>query len=250
MRVLIAGETWSTHKIEIKGFSAYTTSAYDVGLTELVEALTAHGHEVEHIANHEAIERFPWTLEEFEAHDVIIMSDIPADTIQLHPAVFDRGERKPDRLRVLADYVRGGGGALMVGGYMSFSGIEGKARYQTTPLAAVLPVRMLGMDDRIESPEGVNPSVVEQHEILRDIPSEWPYFLGYNRIEAKPDATVLMTVDEDPFLVIGVAGEGRTAAFASDCSPHWGSPEFLAWPHYGTFWSQLIAWLGGGRAAQ
>src|SRR5206468_9282775 len=112
---------------------------------------------------------FPWTLAEFQAYDVVVMSDIPADTIQLHPAVFDRGERTPDRLRVLADYVRAGGGALMVGGYMSFSGIEGKARYQTTPLAEVLSVWMLGTDDRIETPEGVNPTVTEQHEILNGI---------------------------------------------------------------------------------
>jgi uncharacterized membrane protein len=246
MRVLIAGETWSTHKIEIKGFAAYTTGAYDVGLTEWAEALRAAGHEVIHIANHEAIDRFPWTLEEFQAYDVVVLSDIPADTIQLTPAVFDRGERTPDRLRVLADYTRAGGGVLMVGGYMSFSGIEGKGHYQTTPLADVLPITMLVGDDRIETPEGVNPEVRSEHEILRDIPGAWPYFLGYNRLLAKPDSTVLLAVEDDPFLVVGDAGSGRAAAFASDCSPHWGSPEFLAWPHYGPFWSQLIEWLGSG----
>lgn len=247
MRVLIAGETWTTHKIEVKGFSSYTTGVYDVGLTEWVQALEAHGHEVTHIANHEAIEQFPWKIEDFQVYDVVVMSDIPADTIQLHPAVFDRGERTPDRLRVLADFARSGGGLLMVGGYMSFSGIEGKARYQATPLADVLPVEMLGMDDRVETPEGVNPEVREQHEILRNVPAEWPYFLGYNRIIAKNDASVLLGVGDDPFLVVGNAGGGRTAAFASDCSPHWGSPEFLAWDHYGPFWSQLIEWLGSGR---
>jgi uncharacterized membrane protein len=244
---LIAGETWSTHKIEIKGFAAYTTGAYDVGLTEWADALRTHGHEIVHIANHEAIEQFPWKLEEFQEYDVVVMSDIPADTIQLHPAVFDRGERTPDRLRVLADYARAGGGVMMVGGYMSFSGIEGKARYQTTPLADVLPVQMLGTDDRIETPEGVNPEVTQDHEVVREVPREWPYFLGYNRVVAKPNTTVVLAVGDDPFLVLGTAGAGRTAAFTSDCSPHWGSPEFLAWPSYGRFWSQLIEWLGSAR---
>jgi uncharacterized membrane protein len=246
MRVLIAGETWSTHKIEIKGFAAYTTSAYDVGLREWAEALRSAGHQVTHIANHEAIEIFPWTLKDFQAHDVVVLSDIPADTIQLHPRVFDHGERTPDRLRVLADFANSGGGVLMVGGYMSFSGIEGKAHYQATAVADVLPVTMMVGDDRIERPEGVNPVAQAEHPVLRDIPAEWPYFLGYNRLKAKPDATVVMTVDDDPFLVVGTAGSGRAAAFASDCSPHWGSPEFLAWPHYGRFWGQLIEWLGGG----
>jgi len=249
LRVLIAGETWSTHKIEIKGFAAYTTSAYDVGLTEWVAALEAHGHEIDHIANHEAIERFPWTLEEFEAYDAVVLSDIPADTIQLHPDVFDRGLKRPDRLRVLADYARAGGGVLMVGGYMSFSGIEGKAHYEATPLAEVLPVRMLGHDDRIETPDGVHPKVRQEHEVVRGMPGEWPYFLGYNRVAAKDDATVVMEISDAPFLVLGQAGPGRTAAFTSDCSPHWGSPEFLSWPHYGQFWSQLIDWLGGGGRA-
>lgn len=246
MRVLIAGETWSTHKIEIKGFAAYTTGAYDVGLAEWADALRAAGHEMTHIANHEAIERFPWSIEEFQEYDVVVLSDIPADTIQLHPRVFDRGERTPDRLRVLAEFVRGGGGLLMVGGYMSFSGIEGKAHYQFTPLVDVLPVVMLPADDRVELPEGVNPTVAQgDHPILAGVPAEWPYFLGYNRVEAKAGAEVLMTADDDPFLIIGAHGEGRVAAFASDCSPHWGSPEFMAWPHYGRFWGQLIDWLGG-----
>jgi uncharacterized membrane protein len=245
VRVLIAGETWVTHKVEIKGFTTYSTGGYAVGLTELVDALRGHGHEVVHVTNHEAGERFPWTLDDFAPYDVVILSDIAADTIQLTPAVIDRGERTPDRLRVLREHVEDGHGLLMVGGYMSFSGFEGKARYQSTPLAAALPVELLGHDDRVEAPEGITPSVVGQHAVLDGISPDWPYFLGYNRVRAKPDAEVVMMVEDDPFLVLGSYGRGRTAAFASDCSPHWGSPEFLAWPDYANFWSRLVAWLGG-----
>ena len=245
VRVLIAGETWITHKVEIKGFAAYSTGGYAVGLTKLVEGLTEHGHEVTHITNHDAVERFPWTADEFAPFDVVVLSDIAADTIQLTPAV-QSGERTPDRLRVLKEHVEAGHGLLMVGGYMSFSGFEGKARYQATPLAAALPVELLGHDDRVETPQGVTPTVRAAHAVLDGIDQDWPYFLGYNRLVAKSDADVVMTVDDDPFLVLGAAGRGgRTAAFASDCSPHWGSPEFLAWPDYARFWSQLVGWLGG-----
>jgi uncharacterized membrane protein len=245
MQVLIAGETWVTHKVELKGFSTYSTGSYAVGLTELVSGLEAHGHEVTHIANHEAVEAFPWSVEDFERYDVVVLSDISADTIQLHPDCTERGQRTPDRLRVLADHIHRGHGLLMVGGYMSFSGFEGKARYQSTPLGPVLPVALLGHDDRVEAPEGVSPEVRAEHDVLDGIADEWPYFLGYNRLVAREDAEVVMTVGPDPFLVLGTFGEGRTAAFASDCSPHWGSPEFLAWPHYGRFWGQLVGWLGG-----
>jgi len=245
MHVLIAGETWMTTRVEVKGYATYSTGSYAVGLTALVEALEGRGNEVTHIANHEAVEAFPWTLDELDPFDVVILSDISADTIQLHPACTDRGERRPDRLRLLAEHVRGGHGLLMVGGYMSFSGFEGKARYQATPLASVLPVELLGHDDRIETPEGVTPELRAPHAVLDGIPGEWPHFLGYNRLIAKSDAEVVLTVGDDPFLVLGAAGGGRTAAFASDCSPHWGSPEFLAWPGYGRLWGQLVDWLGG-----
>jgi uncharacterized membrane protein len=245
MHVLIAGETWVTTSIEVKGFSAYSTSSYAVGLTELVNGLRTNGHEVTHIPNHEVVDAFPWSLEQLEPFDVVVLSDVSADTIQLHPDCTVRGERTPDRLRVLAEHVRVGHGLLMVGGYMSFSGFEGKARYQSTPLAPVLPVELLGHDDRIEAPDGVTPAVAAPHAVLEGISPDWPYFLGYNRLIAKSDAEVLMTVGDDPFLVVGGPGEGRIAAFASDCSPHWGSPAFLSWPDYGRFWGQLITWLGG-----
>jgi uncharacterized membrane protein len=245
MHVLIAGETWITHKVEVKGFSSYSTGSYAVGLDRLVDGLHEHGHEVTHVTNHDAVERFPWSLDEFEPFDVVVLSDISADTIQLHPACVERGERMPDRLRLLREHVEQGHGLLMVGGYMSFSGFEGKARYQSTPLAPILPVELLGHDDRVETPEGVTPSVRSAHVVLDGIGSDWPHFLGYNRLQAKDEATVALVVDDDPFLVLATAGKGRTAAFASDCSPHWGSPEFLAWRDYGRFWSQLVTWLSG-----
>jgi uncharacterized membrane protein len=249
-KILIAGETWVSNKVEVKGFSAYSTSSYGIGLTELVEALEQSGHEVTHIPNHEAIEAFPWDVAAASSYDVIMLSDIAADTLQIHPDCFDHGKRTPDRLRVLADYTAAGGGLIMVGGYMSFSGIEGKAHYQATPLARVLPVGMLGYDDRMETCEGVVPKVEREHEVLAGIAGEWPFFLGYNQLTAKPDAELVMSIEGDPFLVLGRHGDGRTAAFASDCSPHWGSPEFLAWEHYARFWGQLVDWLGANAISE
>lgn len=196
--------------------------------------------------NHLVVEDFPYTADELaERCDVIIMSDIPADSFLLPSAVFVRGERRPNRLAAIAEFVRRGGGLVMVGGYMSFSGFDGHARYGLTPLADVLPVTTLVHDDRIETPEGVVPAVVAEHELLAGVPSEWPFFLGYNRTIAKADATTLMTVGGDPFLVVEEVGQGRSVAFASDCSPHWGSPAFMSWPYYGQFWTRLVNWAAG-----
>ena len=43
---------------------------------------------------------------------------------------------------------------MMIGGYYSFQGINGGARYHRTPVEEVLPVECLPYDDRVEVPEG------------------------------------------------------------------------------------------------
>lgn len=245
-RILFAGESWSTYAVHTKGANSYTTSAYEEGAKDLLAALASSGFDVSYMRNHEAAEGFPYTPEELASRfDVVVLSDIPADSLLLPHAVFAKGEKRPNRLRSLAKFVERGGGLLMVGGYMSFAGFEGRARYASTPLAEALPVEISHHDDRVEEPEGVNPVVARQHPILEGVSGNWPYFLGYNRFKAKAGSEVILSVGEDPFLVIDRRGSGRVAAFASDCSPHWGSPEFIAWPHYSTFWSRLTAWLAG-----
>ncbi len=243
-RVLLAGESWNTYAIHTKGASAYSTTGYEEGADQLIESLRSTGYDVTYLPNHLVPEQFPYTTEELRAkYDIVILSDLPADSLLLPNAVFVRGERRPNRTRSLAEFAARGGGLLMIGGYMSFSGFEGRARYSSTALAEALPVTMAQHDDRIELPEGVNPQVNEVHEILNGIDQDWPYFLGYNRFVAKESAQVLMTSGDDPFLVVGEHGRGRVAAFASDCSPHWGSPEFMAWSYYAKFWSNLVSWL-------
>lgn len=132
----------------------------------------------------------------------------------------------------------------MIGGYLSFSGIEGKAGYPRTALADVLPVVMMDGDDRREAPEGVSVEIVEpRHPAVKGLPSAWPRFLGYNRLRPRPDATVIARAGEDVFLAAGEYGKGRTLAFASDCGPHWGPPQFVEWPQYGALWTGFVRWL-------
>ena len=52
-------------------------------------------------------------------------------------------------------------GLLMVGGYLTFQGIDGKAAYRGTPVEATLPVELMATDDRVESPEGVVPDMTQ-----------------------------------------------------------------------------------------
>ena len=69
---------------------------------------------------------------------------------------------------------------------MSFCGLEGKARYGMTPLADVLPVKIMNYDDRIDSPEGVSPVIVDKgHPLVKGIEEPWPRYLGYNYLEER-----------------------------------------------------------------
>lgn len=245
VRVLLAGESWISYGIHIKGFGAYTTGTYEEGVGPLAHALEGFA-ELVYIPNHQAISGFPDTAEELAAFDVVLFSDIGADTLLLHPDTLLRSIVRPNRLRAVQEFVAQRGGFGMIGGYMSFAGYEGKANYRNTPIAEILPVMIEAGDDRIEIPEGFNPEVVDAvHPILQGIPGEWPVLLGYNRFAVKSNAQVLMRYGDDPFLVVGTYGKGRTLAYASDCSPHWGSPQFVKWEYYIPFWRQMIKWLAG-----
>lgn len=104
MEVLIAGESWVTYSVHMKGFSSFTTGEYETGLESLVMALRTDDIEVAHIANHVASKDFPTQASELSRFNVIVLSDIGADTLQLHPEAFLHGKRAPDRLQLINGY--------------------------------------------------------------------------------------------------------------------------------------------------
>jgi uncharacterized membrane protein len=243
---LLAGEAWTSISFDIKGFDFFSRSTYHEAIGPLRDALEENGIETEYIPTGVAATEFPLSAEEIAEYDVVVLSDIGYNTLALPPATFDEFERRPNRLRLIEEFVRAGGGLAMVGGYLSFMGFNGKARYKGTPVETALPVTMQTYDDRVERSDGVTPVRRDvDHPVVDGVPAEWPAMLGYNRVEADDDARELVRVDDDPLLVVGDHGEGRSAAFTSDCAPHWGSPEFTDWDHYGDVWSNLVEWLAG-----
>lgn len=244
LRVLLAGESWIAHTVHMKGFDEFTTTEYDEGGQWLIDGLRANDIEVDYLPNHVAPREFPATVKEMNEYDAILLSDIGSNTLHLHPATFFRSEKTADRLQGLKEYVEQGGGLVMIGGYMSFSGINAIARYQKTPVADVLPAVMVDGDDRVEVPDGATVEVVApEHPIVAGIDGDWPQFLGYNQLVERPDTEVIVRRGDDVFVAAGEYGKGRSLVFASDCGPHWGPPEFVNWEHYGRFWAQAVRWL-------
>jgi len=244
-RILIAGESWITATTHTKGVDEFTAHSYTEGVAQLRTALEAGGHEVVHLPAHLVPTDFPETQEALSTWDVVVLSDIGVNSLQLAPGVFERSIPGRDRVQELATWVRAGGALLMVGGYLSFSGWQGRAGFARTEIADVLPVDVLVGDDRVERPAGVVATVLDaDHPALGGVSGEWPALLGYNRTVVKPGAVELARLGDDPLVVVGEAGAGRTAVFTSDCSPHWAPPAFCEqWPGYADVFQGLVAWL-------
>ena len=243
-KILIAGESWTSHTIHIKGFDTFTTSKYEEGVKWFKEGLEKNGVEVDYIPNHLAPEKFPVTLEELKKYDVVFLSDIGSNTLLLPDQVFAKGMKVPNRCELLKEYVNEGGAFVMIGGYMSFTGVDAKTRYGETAIKDILPVKLLDKDDRQELPQGVNPKKVKEHKIFKGIDEEFPYFLGYNKtIGCSEIGEILAEINGDPFIVAGNFGKGKSLAFTSDFAPHWGSMEFVEWKYYDKLWLNIISWL-------
>ena len=250
-RVLLVGESWVTSATHFKGWDHFGSTTFHLGAEPLVEALADSAFDLTYMPAHEAAANFPLTADGLQDWRGIILSDIGANTILLHPDVWLHSKRVPNRLKLIRDYVAGGGGLLKVGGYLSYQGINGTARFRGTPVADVLPVQILPYDDRVELPEGFHPEVVgpEEHPILAGLGRDWPPLLGINEVTVRSgrDAQLLARLPDEegghPLLVCGAHGKGRVVCWTSDIGPHWLPPEFADWPGYARLWRQILGWI-------
>jgi uncharacterized membrane protein len=248
-RALIAGESWIMHTIHQKGVDSFNTTAYGTGHQWLQAALEGGGWEVVHLPNHLAPAEFPISSAELDAYDVVFLSDIGANSLLLSPTTFERSLVTANRLTLLRDWVAGGGGLVMVGGYLTFQGIEGKGQYGGTAVEEALPVTIARYDDRVETPQGVMPVVsAPDHPLALGLPETWPAILGYNRLKAREAGTVVAEAGQDPLLAAWKYGQGHAVAFASDCGPHWAPPAFVEWEGYSTLWQNIANWTAGSRS--
>jgi uncharacterized membrane protein len=249
-KVLLAGESWVSAATHYKGFDQFGSVTFHLGAEPLVAALKDSPFELDYLPAHEAAEKFPASLAALNDYAAVILSDIGSNTILLHPDVWLRSQTFPNRLRLLKEWVLGGGAIAMIGGYYSFQGIDGRARWRRTPVEDVLPVTCLAFDDRVEIPEGAVPVIREPgHPIVKGIEAAWPPVLGVNEVVVRADRPVeiIAALPDDqgghPLLVAAEAGKGRTVAWTSDIGPHWLSPQFCSWMGYRTLWLQMLAWL-------
>jgi uncharacterized membrane protein len=164
-------------------------------------------------------------------------------------------------LPLIANFVREGGGFVMLGGDLSFS----EGGYAATAIEEILPVRLPHAGPLVDTtpfrPQitaaGLTHPITQLAFDRQDNIKLWqrlPLQSGTNNIlGAKPSATVLATHprrrgSDGPMPVLSVweAGKGRAMALTTDSSWRWGfhRPEGGTTPQiYHRFWQSAIRWL-------
>lgn len=151
---------------------------------------------------------------------------------------YSSSQMLPAVQEIVLKQVRAGSGLLMIGGWESFHGHGGD--WNGSPVAAALPVEISNEDDRINCDQPALVMKASGHEIVAELP--WyerpPTIGGFNRVVARPGTQTVLLVEritvlymagrwefrpyqQDPLLVIGTHGKGRTAALMTDLAPHW-----------------------------
>jgi uncharacterized membrane protein len=183
--------------------------------------------------------------EHLPSFDAVILQDIDAVTYKL-----------ARHLPALADYVRGGGGLIMVGGPSAFAG----GGYARSPLESVLPVELRPSEPPFDTADFV-PRYTEAgrsapvlHGVTELFGDELPTFTGSNTLgPARPGSIVLWEHPNRragqapmPVLALGEAGDGRSIALGVDGTHELSFSEFAdraAGRGYGALWDGLVGWL-------
>lgn len=247
-RVLLAGESWISQATHYKGFDSFSSTTFHTGADAFIATAAKEGIDIEQIYAHDVPQKFPRTRDELAAYDVVILSDIGANSFVLPPETWLAGRKSPNRLVELAAWTRNGGGLMMAGGYLSFQGFQARANFARSPLADVLPVQMLDCDDRAEVPEGGSCKVTDTtHPVGQAWAGQAPELLGYNVVTARPGADVVATVNDDVLIASWQVDAGRALVWTSDIGPHWCPDEFLGWDGFAPVIGAMLRWLGASE---
>ena len=248
LKVLYAGDSEVVLNRYLVGADVIEQSYFNDNGRYFREAMASQpGVEVRHITPHGVGTEFPTSLDELKAYDVVIFSDVGFNSLIFYPGLTPPYQYPlgPDRIGMVRSFVEQGGGFLMVGGYFSFAGLNGIARWSGTDIEAMLPVAIARHDDRAEVVQGFRFQIDQpEHPIVAGLPwqgADWT-LCGYNQVALKPGATLVASHRGDPLIACWEYQTGRTAVFTSDFAPHWAG-SFVHWPHYPVFWLQMLQWL-------
>ena len=116
-KVLFAGEAIYALQTIYKGRNSFSMGRYFEHGGYFIKALKENDIDFDYCPTNRVAEEFPWTLEDMKKYDVIVVSDVGSDTFLITQRTME-GQKTPNRLKLLEQYVTEGGGFLMWGGYL------------------------------------------------------------------------------------------------------------------------------------
>ncbi|MBI4025226.1 MAG: hypothetical protein HY360_09625 [Verrucomicrobia bacterium] len=184
---------------------------------------------------------FPSTTGEILQFDAIILANADIESV------------REEGVRLLCNYVKNGGGLVVLGGYHSY----GLSAIYDTPLGAMLPVKSAAFDLQPFGAAETNSTsrFMSSGAPLQAAPAntlftanlKWdlkPRCYWQHRVKPASDAQVHVTAGAEPFLVSSQAGKGRIAAVTGTVlgSPPDGSLPFWEWESWPELLARIIAW--------
>ena len=242
----------SAFRSSIKDFEVLNYAKIMVSALEKIPGAAVHSipsWDLYHMSPEQFAERLAWAT-------TIIFGDVETQSLHLNPSFFkdqfsNRYVTFPDRFDILKEWMEGGGHFHMNGGWFSFSGHQGyggwaRSRWQKDTGDRVLPVDCVEGDDLIESTASFEVRTADAgHPAVQGV--DWasvPPILGFNETRPSPGGNVIVEIRNGttwyPLLAERMIGRGRSTAWTTGASPHWGV-NFMKWELYEKFWHQLFA---------
>jgi uncharacterized membrane protein len=83
VRVLLAGESWVSAGIHVKGFDRFAAAECQIGIATLRDALAGGDVTLTHLAGHLVPTEFPSDRRTLDAYDVVVLSDIGSNSLHM-----------------------------------------------------------------------------------------------------------------------------------------------------------------------
>ena len=179
------------------------------------------------------IEGFPIGYSELFNYDVLIVQ------AGMH-ALGDAGQE------MVKDFVKSGGGLLVLGGYYSY----GKSRIRGERIESVLPVELISPWD-LRRRRGRTIEKMKTAGFIAGVPwGDKPEVIWYQQVRPRPGRQTILEIDGHPLLVSGRFGKGKVICFTGTilgAKSEVTRKVFWQWKGYDDFLLKLITYLSGGK---
>ncbi len=179
------------------------------------------------------LRNFPPTFQELAQRKVVVLANVPATALTL------------DQRAMLEDFVRAGGGLVVLGGPYSFGAGD---YHKSDVFTRLLPVQPAGKYDVVKCAPPALLKSAGENTLAADLLGATPPIVLYrHNLAPKVGATVQVRAGDAPLIVTGTYGKGRVVAVLAtplgaapaNVIPWWNSP---LWPQ---IMVRVLAWAAG-----